>query len=58
MDSHLLRFLEDALQTVNKIFVVVITLVNVENGQNMFVFIVNQFSEHVDIVGVSKVIPC
>ena len=58
MNSHSLRFVKDPLESVNQVFVILVTFKHVESGQNKFVFILNKFLKQLDIIWISEMVAC
>ena len=58
MDAHGFRFINDAMEAVNQIFMVVIALIDIKHGQNQLVLILDQLLKQLDVIRIPEMIPC
>ena len=56
VDAHGFGLLEDALQAINQVLVVIVTLIDIKDCQDIVIFILDELLEELDIVWISEVV--
>jgi hypothetical protein len=56
MQTHCFRLLEDPVQTVNEIVMILVTLKDIETGQDEFVLFLDEFVQQLDVIWITEMV--